>query len=125
MKFLISIVSSILFISITAHSQEPTPGSLEYSAEGRMLVLKVVPGDKSAKLFFFGKKSAELDFNKDHKLLSVTATSAGKTETLTFKKNPDSYEVLNLPQRYKPYELKVKSEVRGKIEDLKIQIPNH
>lgn len=120
-KFLILSISTVL--SCVAFSQEPPrPGDPQFGGEGRMVILRVVPGDKSAKLYFIGKKAAEINFNKDLKLLSVTALSGGKTETLQFKNTGDSYEVLNTPSEKGPYELNVKSEVRGKVEEIKVKI---
>ncbi|KHD88378.1 MAG: hypothetical protein OM95_09590 [Bdellovibrio sp. ArHS] len=119
---LIVIVVTALFSSLTLAQEPPRPGDPQFGAEGRLLILKVVPGDRTAKLFFVGKKAAELDFNKDHKLLSVTALKNGQTETLQFKNNGDSYEVFGLPGGKEPYSLGVKSEVKGKVEELKVKI---
>ncbi|MGZ3786754.1 MAG: hypothetical protein ACXVC3_19605 [Bdellovibrio sp.] len=122
---LISILSiSILtiFLRVTFAQEPPRPGDPQFGGEGRLIILRVVPADKTAKLYFVGKKAAEIDFNKDHKLLSVTALSGGKSETLQFKNTGDAYEVLNVPSEKGPYELSVKSEVKGKIEDIKVKI---
>jgi len=116
-------VVALTFSSARGFSQEPPrPGDPQFGAEGRLVILKVVPGDRTAKLFFVGKKAAEIDFNKDHKLLSVTAFKNGQTETLKFKNNGDSYEVLNMPGWSEPYSLGVKSEIKGKVEELKVKI---
>lgn len=120
---LAKIFSIFMLLSGVAIAQEPPrPGDPQFGGEGRMLILRVVPKDKTAKLYFLGKKSAEINFNKDHKLLSVTALSNGKRETLQFKNTGDSYEVLNVPSDKGIYELDVKSEVRGKIDDIKVKI---
>lgn len=104
-------------------AQEPLPpGAPQFGAEGRLLILKVVPGDRTAKLFFIGKKAVTLDFQKDHKLLSVTAFNDGQKETLKFRSSGESYEVLNMPAWKEPYSLDVKSEVRGKVEELNVKI---
>lgn len=102
--------------------EPPRPGDPQIGAEGRLVVLKIVPGEGTLKLFFAGIKTAELDFAKDHKLLSVTAFKGGKKETLKFRNMGDSYEVMDLPPWEKPYSLGVKSEVRGKVEELKVEI---
>lgn len=109
-------------VSVLAWAQEPRPGDPQFWTEGRLLVLKVVPGDKSAKFFFAGKKMANIDFKKDHKLLSITAINKDKVETLQFKDNGESYEVTKMPSWKGAYELNVKSEVRGSVEDLKIKL---
>lgn len=122
-NFIRILFAAILFFAGAATAQDPTrPGDPQFGGEGRMIILRVVPGDKTAKLYFLGKKAAEIDFNKDHKLLSVTAFSEGKRETLQFKNNGDSYEVMDVPSEKGSYELDVKSEVRGKVEDIKVKI---
>lgn len=122
-NFIRILFAAILFFAGPATAQDPArPGDPQFGGEGRMIILRVVPGDKSAKLYFLGKKAAEIDFNKDHKLLSVTAFSEGKRETLQFKNNGDSYEVMDVPSEKGSYELDVKSEVRGKVEDIKVKI---
>ncbi|MGZ3768856.1 MAG: hypothetical protein ACXVCP_05125 [Bdellovibrio sp.] len=114
---------TVLLSLVKAFAQEPSrPGDPQFGGEGRLVILRVVPGDKTAKLYFIGKKAAEFDFNKDHKLLSVTALSNGKSETLQFRNKGDSYEVLNVPSEKGAYELNVKSEIKGKVEDIKVKV---
>lgn len=110
-----------LFISLPGLSQEiQSQGHPQIGGEGRLLMVRVVPGDKTAKLYFVGKKAAEIDFKKDHKVLSITAFSNGKSEELRFKSTGEAYEVYGTPN--KPYDLNVKSEVRGKVETIKVNI---
>ena len=52
----------------------------------------------------------------------ATAFKDGQTEILKFRNTGDSYEVLKMPNWTEPYSLDVKSEVRGKVEDLKVKI---
>lgn len=114
---------TLLASSLGGAQEPPRVGDPQIGAEGRLLVLKVVPGESTLKLFFAGKKAAQLDFNKDHKLLSVTAFSKeGQQETLKFRNMGDAYEVMELPKWKEPYSLGVKSEVRGKVEELKVNI---
>lgn len=94
----------------------------QYTAEGRMLTVKLIPGDKAAKLFFVGKKVADLDFQKDHKLLSIVAISNDKKEVLKFTGTGDSYEVADLPKWKTPYELSLKSELKGQVEEIKVKV---
>lgn len=123
MANMIKMLSISMLLSGVAFAQEPPrPGDPQFGGEGRMIIVRVVPGDKTAKLFFLGKKQAEIDFTKDHRLLSVTALSGGKSEMLQFKNTGDSYEVLNVPTGKGPYELDVKSEIKGKVEDIKVKI---
>lgn len=114
----------VMFSSVSWAQEPPRPGDPQIGAEGRLVVLKVVPGESTVKLFFAGKKAAELDFNKDHKLLSVTAFKDGQKETLKFRNMGDAYEVTELPKWQQPYSLGIKSEVRGKVEELKVEIKN-
>lgn len=109
--------------STLAIAQEPPrPGDPQIGAEGRLLTLKIVPGESTMKLFFAGKETAAVDFGKNHKLLSVTAFKGGKKETLKFRNMGDSYEVMEMPKWEQPYSLGVKSEVRGKVEELNVEI---
>ncbi len=97
----------------------------EYKAESRFLILRIVPGDKSAKLYLAGKKSAELSLQKDTQLLSVTAfDDSKKTETLKFSGEGDQYIIENLPQWKKPYQIKVKAQVKGLPEELHVKVGN-
>lgn len=123
MKSLKILVVVFAMQSTLAFAQEPPrPGDPQIGAEGRLVVLKVVPGESTVKLFFAGTKAVELDFAKNHKLLSVTAFKGGQKETLKFRNMGDSYEVTDLPKWKEPYSLGVKSEVRGKVEELKVEI---
>lgn len=108
--------------SVSLAQEPPRPGDPQIGAEGRLVVLKVVPGESTLKLFFAGTKAAEVDFTKEHKLLSVTAFKEGQKETLKFRNMGDSYEVMELPKWSEPYSIGVKSQIRGKVEELKVQI---
>lgn len=127
MKALMLLATALWMMPMVGSAQEPIPGDpnypmAKYEAEGRLLVLKVVPGNKSAKLFFVGKKAAELDLKAGHKLLSVTAMGEGQKEELKFRNTGDSYEVTNFPEWPKAFELRVKSEIKGQIEEHKLKI---
>ena len=122
MKYIITMAVFFLFQAVGA--QEPLPpGFPQIGAEGRLLTLKVVPGESTVKLFFAGKEAAQVDFNKNHKLVSVTLSKAGKKENLQFRNIGEAYEVTESAKYSKPYSLEIKSEVRGKIEQLKVDIP--
>lgn len=122
MKFLVA--SCMLFIFQFAGAQEPRPpGFPQIGAEGRLVTLKVVPGESTVKLFFAGKEAARADFNKNHKLVSVTLSKEGKKETLEFRNIGDAYEYTEPAKFQKPYSLEIKSEVRGKVENIKVDIP--
>ena len=122
MKYLIAGCVFLLFQTVGA--QEPLPpGFPQIGAEGRLLTLKVVPGESTVKLFFAGKEAAQADFNKNHKLISVTLKKEGRKETLKFRNMGDAYEITEPAKYPKPYSLEIKSEVRGKLEQLKVDIP--
>ncbi|MGZ3743089.1 MAG: hypothetical protein ACXWRE_05640 [Pseudobdellovibrionaceae bacterium] len=123
MKSLKLIFLSLISTASFAFAQKPPPYDPNYMAQGRLLTLRVVPGDRSAKLYFAGTKAGELDMKKDHIVLSVTAMEGKKRETLKFKENGEAYEVVDLPPWNEPYELSVKSRIKGKIEELKVKMP--
>lgn len=118
----------IIFLTLVSTSffvfaQKPPPDDPNYMAQGQLLTLRIVPGDKSVKLFFAGKKAGELNLKKDHLVLSVTATGEKKQEILKFKESGEAYEVLDLPAWNEPYDLSVKSRVKGQVEELKVKMP--
>lgn len=127
-QFLIfSLVAIVTFLSGVVGAQTQSLDNArypygQYTAEGRLLTVKLVPGDKTAKLFFVGKKVADLNFQKDHKLLSVIARNSNKKEILKFTGTGDSYEVSELPKWKTPYELTLKSELNGQFEELKVKV---
>jgi hypothetical protein len=98
------------------------PGLPQYKSEAKLFTIFVVPKDKTAKIFFAGKEAAKIDFEKDHKVLEITAFQKGRSETLAFDKNGDTYIISNLPSWKEPYELQIKSETRGELEQTKIKI---
>lgn len=124
--FFVTLAALTMLLGLTtpvAAQQKPPPDDPNYMAQGRMLILRVVPGDKSLKLFFLGKKAGELDMKKDHLVLSITATGNKKQEVLKFKESGEAYEVSELPKWNEPYDLSVKSQVKGTVEELKVKIP--
>lgn len=124
MKSLLALLLAITAYTGSALAEEPPrPGDPQISGEGRLIILRVVPGESTAKLYFVGKKAADINLKKDHKLVSVTAFSNGKREELHFKtiSGGNSYEVLNVPSAT-PYQLDVRSEIRGKVEDIKVNV---
>ncbi|NUN07199.1 MAG: hypothetical protein HUU57_15745 [Bdellovibrio sp.] len=122
MKILLASCAFLIFQFAGAQEPRP-PGFPQIGAEGRLLTLKVVPGESTVKLFFAGKEAARADFNKNHKLVSVTLSKEGKKETLQFRNVGDAYEITEPAKFSKPYSLEIKSEVRGNVEQLKVDIP--
>lgn len=112
-----------LCASLFAMAQVPRAGDDEYMVQGRLVILKFVPKDQKAKLFFAGKKTGEIDFKKDHKILTITAfDKQSKKEILSFSKDGEAFEITNLPSWKKPYELEIRTETKGQIEDFKIEV---
>lgn len=111
----------LILCSQLALAAGPVVGE-EFKGEGRMLTFKFVPGDKVGKLFVFGKKQAEIDLRKDHKLISITALGQGKSEELVFKESGDSYEVQNVPKWKEPFELSIRSQLKNQTEEIKVKI---
>ena len=105
-----------------ASAQVSGNGIAEYSAQGKLVVLRIVPGDKVAKLFILGKKKAELDLKKDTKIISVFLNSENKSEELRINNRGDYYEVRGLPKHQTPYELSVKTAVKGEKEEVTFKI---
>ena len=126
MRYIFSLILSVFISGVVQAQTQPLDTARypfgQYTAEGRMLTVKLVPGDKAAKLFFVGKKVADLDFQKDHKLLSIVAVSNDKKEILKFTGAGDSYEVSELPKWKTPYELTLKTELKGQVEEIKVKI---
>ena len=112
------------FVAVVSLAQGERPTDPEYLAQGHLLILRVVPHENTAKLFFAGHKFAHIDFQKDHKVLEITAFKANEREELQFSKQGDSYLVPHLPDWSQPYDLVVKSATKGKIENLRVHLPN-
>jgi hypothetical protein len=86
-----------------------------YTSSGNMIVFRAVPKDKTIKLYLIGKESAEVNFEKDSKLLSVSLLEkGGKSRNLEFKPSPKGYyEISGAPTTGK-YDLELKAEVLSK-----------
>jgi hypothetical protein len=122
MKWMIT--SWLLAATLTASAEGERPDRPEYLATGRLLTVRVVPMDRTAKLFFAGHKAADLDLKREHKLLEITALNptGRQSETLKFNQQGDAYVIQNLPKWKEPFQLNLKSEARGEIEEIKVQI---
>lgn len=121
-RFFTLIVVLVLGRAVPVAAQVPRPGDSEYTAQSRLLIVRVVPGDKTAKLYLAGKKAGELDLKKESRVLSITAFGAKKTEELVFKGEGEFYEIQNLPSWREPYELSIRAETRGIQEEVKVPI---
>lgn len=123
MKWILSVVF-ILSSSLSTWAQGERPDRPEYLAQSRLLTLRVVPGDKNAKLYFAGQKVAGMDWRKDHQVLEITALTSKKTETLQFNREGDAYVIPQLPNWNEPYDLVVKSQTKGQVENIHVKIKN-
>jgi hypothetical protein len=104
-------------------SQGERRDNVEYLSQGRLLNVRIVPGQKSVKIFIAGNKITDLSYNKDHKLLEVTATNPDQQkQVLQFTKDGDAYVISKLPEWDNNYELNLRAETRGQVEEHKIQI---
>lgn len=122
---ILTFVSSLAFLSpLKAQIGAPDfpPGLQQFKTESKLFTVIVVPNDKNAKIFFAGHAAAKIDFEKDHKLLEVYAFKKGQKEQLSFDKNGDTYIISNMPSWKEPFELQLKSETRGQVEETKVKI---
>ncbi len=117
-----TVLSFLTFVISFANAQVSGNGIAEYSAQGNLVILRIIPGDKVTKLFIVGKKAAELDLKKDAKVLSVFLKSDDHLEELRINNRGDYYEVHGLRKRETPYELSVTTAVKGKKEDVTFKI---
>lgn len=119
------------FFTAMAQAQQPPgprPDNPEYLAESQLLTLRFVPKDGLGKIYMAGRKAGDIDFHKNAKILSVTLLKNSRRDTLQFtqpEKNSEPVNVSGLPMGTEPYDLEVKTQVRGKIENTPIHIkPN-
>jgi hypothetical protein len=112
----------LAFLMSIANAQTAGNGVSEFNAQGKLVILRIVPGDKVAKLFVLGKKKAAFDFKKDAKILSVFLKNGASSEELKVNDRGDFYEVQGVPNRDKPYELSVQTDVKGEKDDVTIKI---
>lgn len=115
----------VCLIMLTAHlvcSQPVHNDPPEYTGQGKLIIVRIIPGDKTAKLFLLGKKTAEVNLKKEAKLLSVFLNSSGSTEELRVNNRGDYYEVNNLPRSTIPYVLSIRANVNGETENIKVQV---
>lgn len=92
----------------------------QFESEGRMIVFRLVPGDKSAQLFLVGRKAGELKAG-DARLTSVRVESGARSEELRFREDGTSYLISPFPKS-KDVTLSLKAEVRGQPEHAKIRV---
>jgi hypothetical protein len=118
---MISLVFSLFMSSIFAQDYQADPYTME--GQGNLITLRFVMGDKSGKIFVVGKEAAKLNFDKDTKILNITAfRSDGVKEELRFEPGVGYYTVKNLPEWKDPYELKVSTKEKKGEEEVNIKM---
>lgn len=118
--------SAVVFILVASSvgwaQPDLSPANPQYVIENKMLVLRFVPMDKKAKVFITGNKVADIDFNKDAKLISVVMLSQSRSETLQVNRQGDYYEVQRSSSFPETYQLVFKTKVRGKTQELNLKV---
>ncbi len=112
----------IIFLPFVGLSQESRPGNPSYTGENKLIVLRFVPQDKSGKVFLVGSKVADIDFNKNAKLLSVVMLTDKQEEVLQLDQNGSYYEIKRAKTFPQSYKLVFKTKIQGKIEDLQLKV---
>lgn len=95
----------------------------EYTHQGNLITLRVVPKDRTAKIFIVGHKAAEMNLKDETQILSVSLLKKNRKEILQIDRQGDFYEVRGLPGSEKPYELMIEATVKGQMEEIKVNIP--
>lgn len=120
---IMKIILSVLLLSVISWSEERDPGARipQYVAEGQLISLRIVPGDRTAKIFLIGQKRAEVDLRSDAKILSVFLEEK-PNEVLMISDKGRYYEVQGVPSAGKPYQLSIRAKVGKQTEDLHVRV---
>lgn len=125
-KFILFTVIGFSCFSIAQVPPGPRPTNPEYQTQSKLVVLRFVPMDKKGKLFLAGNKAADIDFRKGAKIVDVTILRKNqKKDILQVTRVGDSfqeYEIVGLPPSTEPYDLQIRTEVRGKYENMEIRV---
>lgn len=111
----------IFSLYLFAQEHDPSGRIPQYFAEGAAVALRVVPQDKTARVYLMGRKAVDMDFKKKSKVLSVTLNSKNPGE-LRINQKGEYYEIEGLPNSKDPYELSIRTETQGQLEDIKVKI---
>lgn len=116
-------VLTILVLAFSAMGFAQSPREIpEYTHQGNLVSVRIVPKDRTAKIFLVGHKAAEVNLKDEAKVLSVTLLKKNQKEVLQLDKQGDYYEVKGLPAGRQPYDLMIQTEVRGQAEHLKVEV---
>lgn len=125
MKFLL-ILTGVLLGGQSWAQGPSSVDPLAMEGQGSVLAMRLVLGEKSAKIFFVGSEVAKLGFEKDAKILQITAFNPnGTKEELRFVPGQGFYTIQNMPAWPENYMLEVKAKYKEKNDkvQLKIQVP--
>lgn len=91
--------------------------------QGNLLTIRLVIGEKKAKIFMVGKETAKINLEKDAKIIEVTAFKNDiEKEQLAFTPGEGYYTIKKLPEWTSPYELRVKTKVKSKEEEIRLKV---
>lgn len=121
MKFLIASTFILTFFSSAYAGPGVQREDPAYTANGNMVIFRAVPRDKTVKLYLLGKESAEMSFQKDARLVSVTLLEKGQKRNLEFKSVGGHYEIVGAPSKGK-YNLELRAEVLDQPESATLSI---
>lgn len=120
-KISMVLLAGLVFSSFSNAQMENSPGNPLFEAEGKFLVVRIVPGKRKAEVFLAGKKSADLNFATRPHLLSVSVLGRKGAEELHFQQNGNSYSVSPLPE-HPPFDLQISAEIQGIQEKLQVRV---
>lgn len=125
MKFLMTIffIFTLTVVSLSWGLNEnaqdlAAPDKRALMAQGQLVSVRVVPAEKSAKLYVVGKKVAQTK----PKVLQVTAFNKDQEEELHMTPQGEYYTVNN-PKLKKPYSLRVRTQLDKDEEKFEIKVP--
>ena len=119
-RFFLSV--GIIVSSLIAKGQSPDLSQPQYMAQSSALLIRYYPGAKNGKVFLFGKKAADINLNQNARLISVTLLGSGKKEELKMSREGDGYLIQPVNAFPQKYELDLRAEVRGELQQMKIQV---
>lgn len=92
--------------------------------QGQLTSIRIVPGDKSMKLFVLGKKAVDIkpptEFRPE--IIKVTAFSKDSQEDLKLTPEGEYYTVTP-PKWQNPYSLRIETKLNEQLEKLEVKLP--
>jgi hypothetical protein len=123
MKFMLVVC---FFYSIFSFAQDFQSDPMSLEGQGQLLSVRIVLGEKHAKVYLIGKEAVKLSFEKDARLLQLTAfDNENATEELQFVPGKGYYTVKKLPAwANKIDSFKVKAKVKDQTENIEVKRRN-